>query len=406
MALALAALLGPDAAVGAGGVHEADHGPAELLGLAHEAQGLAVALGVRHAEVAAHTLLGGVAALDGDHGHDALALPGDAGHDGGVVGVEAVSVKLDEPVPAALEQLQRGGALRGARELDDVVGALGRRRALGGARPRPRRGSSCTSAWGAPAAGTSPLCRASSSEIVATRSLRSTMRSQKPCSSRNSERWKPAGSFLVRGLLDHARAGKGHERARLGEDDVALHGKARSDAAGGGVGEHGQVEQARLGVAPNGRGDLGHLHERGRALLHAGAAGDREAHDRQAELGGALEGPRDLLAHDRAHRAHHEVGVHEEEGAVVAAHRAPPADHGVVLVALLARGLELLHVAGELQEVRGREARVPFLEGAGVHRHAHALAPRRRAGGVRSAGTRRGSRQTWPGRSRGGTRGT
>ena len=179
----------------------------------------------------------------------------------------------------------------------------------------------------------------------------------------------------MRGLLHHARAGKADERTRLGEDDVALHGKARRHAAGGGVGEHGQVEQPRLGVPAHRGGDLGHLHERGGALLHAGATGDGEAHDRKAELRGALKGAADLLAHDRAHRAHHELRVHEEERAVVAAHPAAPADHRVGLVALLARVGELLRVAGELQEVRGGELAVPFLEGPGVHRHAHALAP-------------------------------
>ena len=57
---------------------------------------------------------------------------------------------------------------------------------------------------------------------------------------------------------------------------------------------------------------LGHLHEAQDALLHPGAAGRLEEHDRQPLGRRALEEARDLLAGDAAHRAAHE---REEERA-------------------------------------------------------------------------------------------
>src|SRR5713101_3902548 len=67
--LSLAALLGVNPRVGAGRIHEGEDGPAELGGELHHAQGLAVALGLGHAEVAGEFLFG-VAALLVTHDND------------------------------------------------------------------------------------------------------------------------------------------------------------------------------------------------------------------------------------------------------------------------------------------------------------------------------------------------
>ena len=95
---------------------------------------------------------------------------------------------------------------------------------------------------------------------------------QSPFSCKNSARWKPGGSFLPDGLLDDARAGKADERTLFGDDDVRLEGKRRRHAARSRVGEHRNIQQARLVVLGDGRTRLGHLHEGNDALLHARAA--------------------------------------------------------------------------------------------------------------------------------------
>ena len=75
---------------------EGDDRGGELGGEPHQPEGLAVALRVRHAEVAFQVLLGVPALLVPDHHHRAAAQPRPAAHDGGVVEVEAVAVQLDE----------------------------------------------------------------------------------------------------------------------------------------------------------------------------------------------------------------------------------------------------------------------------------------------------------------------
>ena len=57
----------------------------------------------------------------------------------------------------------------------------------------------------------------------------------------------PAG--LAHGLLDHARAGKADQRARLGDIEIAEHRQAGRYAAHGRIGHHRNERQARLGPA-------------------------------------------------------------------------------------------------------------------------------------------------------------
>ena len=118
--LGLAALLGPDAGIGAGRVDEADHREAELLGQLHDPEGLAVPLGVHLAEVALDPLAGRPALLMADDGHGRALVEGEAGHDRRVVGEAAVAVDLQEILGQGLDIVQGIGPLRVAGDLDDL----------------------------------------------------------------------------------------------------------------------------------------------------------------------------------------------------------------------------------------------------------------------------------------------
>ncbi|CUJ22821.1 Uncharacterised protein [Achromobacter sp. 2789STDY5608633] len=107
----LAALLGADAGIGARGVDEGEHGNAELLGQAHQAQGLAVAFRTRHAEVARGALLGVAALLVADHHAGRAVEARQAAHDGLVVGVHAVAVQFVEVGEDFAHVVQRVGTL-------------------------------------------------------------------------------------------------------------------------------------------------------------------------------------------------------------------------------------------------------------------------------------------------------
>ncbi len=115
--LGLAPLLGADAGVGAGRVDEGDDRPPELLGLAHEAERLAVALGVGHAEVAPQVLLHVAALLLADD-HDGRAAQARPPPDDGLVVAEvAVPVQLDPVGEDPLDVVEGVRALRVARDV-------------------------------------------------------------------------------------------------------------------------------------------------------------------------------------------------------------------------------------------------------------------------------------------------
>ncbi len=116
------ALLGADAGIGAGGVHEGDDGKAEFLSHAHQTEGLAIAFGVGHAEVAADVFLGFPAFLLAEQ-HDGLAVePGGAADDGLVVAEEAVSMKFLEVGEDVVDIVEGVGAEGVAGELDLLPG--------------------------------------------------------------------------------------------------------------------------------------------------------------------------------------------------------------------------------------------------------------------------------------------
>ena len=73
---------------------------------------------------------------------------------------------------------------------------------------------------------------------------------------------EPFGQLLADSVADNALPGEADERFGLGQDDVAVHGKRRGDAASGGIGDDRDVRQMRGGMALDGARGLRHLHER------------------------------------------------------------------------------------------------------------------------------------------------
>src|SRR6266478_8812647 len=84
---------------------------------------------------------------------------------------------------------------------------------------------------------------------------------------------KSFGKFLANGLLDDARSSESNERAGFADIEVAQHSEAGSNAASGGIGEHGDVGQLLVVEAREGGGDFRELHEADGALHPARAAG-------------------------------------------------------------------------------------------------------------------------------------
>ena len=121
---ALAVLLGRDARIGARRVDERHEREAERVGELHRAHRLAVALRIRHPEVAARALLDVATLLLADDRDRATVEPAEAGDDRGVVGAEAVAVQLEEVVEQALDVVERERALVVSRELDGAPDLL------------------------------------------------------------------------------------------------------------------------------------------------------------------------------------------------------------------------------------------------------------------------------------------
>src|SRR5438552_2585156 len=130
---------------------------------------------------------------------------------------------------------------------------------------------------------------------------------------------EPFGQGLADRLGDHARPGEADQRARLGEDDVAEHREARRDATRRRIGQHRDVRQPALAETFEGRGGLGHLHEREDPFLHAGAARRGDDDDRQVLVDGELDRARELLTHDRPHTAAEESELEHAQHARQAA---------------------------------------------------------------------------------------
>ena len=329
---------------------------------------------MRHAKVAAHTLFGRGAALDGDDRYGASVFPTNATHHGSIVAKVTVAVQLHKSIQAQRDHLACRDAICRAGLPDNLERGFWCRRALKQVSQLFAAATHMHDLMRCPQAGRVPFVQR---QQLAYRERNLATRNNgiaKAVLQQKLGALESLGQALVHVLLDHARAGKCRQGIGLGQDNVALHGKARGYASGRGVGEHRDIQTARLAVAPNRRRNLGHLHQRCHALLHARAARNGKADNWQSQLGRTLKCATDLLAHHGTHRAHHKVGVHKEECRIAAADFAPAAHNGIALARTLDRALELVGIAGKREEVLRRQIGIPFLKRALVDRHAHARA--------------------------------
>ena len=95
------------------------------------AQRLAVALGMRHAKVAAHAILGAPALAVADHHHFVVAQPRHAASHGLVVAKGAIPVNLAEISEDPLDEVHGVGPLWVARPLNSGPCRRNRRRLMG-----------------------------------------------------------------------------------------------------------------------------------------------------------------------------------------------------------------------------------------------------------------------------------
>jgi hypothetical protein len=100
----------------------------------------------------------------------------------------------------------------------------------------------------------------------------------------------------------------------------------------------------------DGADSLRQLHQREDPLLHAGAAGRRDRHERDAALGRALARPHQLLADDAPHRPAHEREVHDRELTGAVGDRGGPDHHGVAKACGQLRLDEPLRVRAQVEE--------------------------------------------------------
>src|SRR6267142_5052359 len=121
---------------------------------------------------------------------------------------------------------------------------------------------------------------------------------------------KSFGELLSDGLLDDAGAGEADERAGFGDVEIAKHGEAGSDAAGGGIGKQRNVREFFFIELGERGGYLGKLHEADGAFHHARAAGTGNGDEGLARVDGQLDAAGDFFTDDRAHRAADEAELH------------------------------------------------------------------------------------------------
>ena len=165
---------------------------------------------------------------------------------------------------------------------------------------------------------------------VARSSSSGTTPSITPWRCRFSAVWTPVGERLAVELLVHPRAEEADQRAGFGGRHVAERAPRREHPAGRRMPQVHQVRQVRLLVQLDGGGDLDHLQERDRALLHAGAARTRRRHQRQPLGGRAFHGRGDALGGGHADRPGQEVELAGDDGDPTPEHRALAGQHRFV----------------------------------------------------------------------------
>lgn len=169
--------------------------------------------------------------------------------------------------------------------------------------------------------------------------------------------------------LDHPRTGQADERAGLGERDVRKRRPRGEYAADRRVSQIREREEACVPQPAHRGGGLDHLEEPDAALLHAGAARDRQGEDRQSQLDGSFVGPHDALGRGDALRPRQERELPDDEHRVVAAHRCPAGDDRLVgpgLLGGLRESFSVRNRTDKLERVGVSDLGVPRLERAGV----------------------------------------
>ena len=258
---------------------------------------------------------------------------GDAGDECGVVGAAAVAVQLEEVVRHPFDVVEGVGPLLVPRsstalQMSSPLGsARSARAAAADARARrtgaSRAGGQGRSTWRVargvaarlhPAPYSSPKSR-SSFPSVGRSSGRGTIASTWPKRRFDSARPKSSGQLLPGRLRDDARAGEGHQRARLGDQHVAEAREAGQQAAGRGVRDDEMSAQPASCGSSTAQTVFGScISDRMPSCMRAPPDADTETSGTSA-LGGAVAGACELLADDAAHRAAHEGEVHDGQPA-------------------------------------------------------------------------------------------
>ena len=182
--------------------------------------------------------------------------------------------------------------------------------------------------------------------------------------------------LLTDGGLDHTWAGEADQGLRFGQQHVAHGRPRRRDASGRRVGQHAD-EQSPGGVESLQRGTgLRHLHQRERALVHAGPPRSADQHEGQGSLGGQLRGSGHFLTDHHSHRATEKTKLQCSEHQFPAPQPTRSEDHGLLAAGLLRSLDQLVGVAAlvdELQSVDRLHVGVEFAEGIAVEQRPHPL---------------------------------
>ena len=160
-----------------------------------------------------------------------------------------------------------------------------------------------------------PRHAASKSAAVSPSSLSSPqIPSRKPCSRRNSELWKPAGSFWPMVCSITRGPAKADQSARLRQNNIPQHGKTRryprrSWDSSSTLTERRPASLWRRKAAAV----FCHLHEGGHTLLHPGPAGANKKDHRQAVFCCPFHRSGDLFSHHFPHARHEKAAVADAE---------------------------------------------------------------------------------------------
>ena len=177
---------------------------------------------------------------------------------------------------------------------------------------------------------------------------------------------------------DGASSGKANHSSRFREGDVALQSPTGRYSSHGRVGEDAEVEPAGGVVAGDGCGNLGHLHKREDAFLHAGsAAGATDENEGQAQFRGAFRGSGQFLAYHTPHASSHEgeIGYSQHDGS--AADESFARDRGIPHTGLLLffrKSLIVGDAVHETQRIARAQVGIPFFKRAFVQQLSDAVA--------------------------------